>query len=242
LNRLEACIVKLKEAHVEIDDIVGRAMSVAGIYRAVPSDRIEREFRKSVGMAPLTTESLGDGSLRPAPPNRVALDFGNGHVEHSHGSSELGKSGLRRMLIALAQNPDGLSDSKLGLRADVSVKGGSFDSYLSKGRRSGWIDGERSKLKITALGLTALGPFDPLPTGRALLDFWLNKLGNSGTSRMLDVLSRMYPKRLTAAELGKHAGVSVDGGSFDSYLSKLRGFDLVTGDRATLKASEEFFR
>ena len=127
------------------------------------------------------------------------------------------------------------------LRADVSVKGGSFDTYLSKARRSGWVDGDRQSLKITRAGLEALGHWEPLPKGKDLLNHWIRKMGTGGASRMLLALSNLYPLSCTAQHLGITAGVSVDGGSFDTYLSRLRGFDLITGDRTALRASEEFF-
>jgi hypothetical protein len=187
---------------------------------------IETEFRRVKGMPPL--------------PMKVAPRLGI-TVTPQNGSSEIGKSGLRRMLIALAQNPQGLTDSKLGLRADVSVKGGSFDTYLSKARRSGWVDGDRQSLKITRAGLEALGHWEPLPKGKDLLNHWIRKMGTGGASRMLLALSNLYPLSCTAQHLGITAGVSVDGGSFDTYLSRLRGFDLITGDRTALRASEEFF-
>jgi hypothetical protein len=223
LDRLDKWISDLKETTKEVDRIITHAMQLSRLPQPDP---------RAVG-------PMGPPMLLVDP--RTMQLSGNALVSIDRDAS-IGKSGLRRMLTALAQNPAGLSDSKLGLRADVSVKGGSFDTYLSKGKKSGWIEGDRANLRITRAGLDALGPFDPLPTGRRLLDFWLGKLGAGGASRMLDVLSRFYPKSLTAAELGNHSNISVDGGSFDTYLSRLRGFDLISGSRSALKASEEFFK
>jgi len=87
----------------------------------------------------------------------------------SNGSAP--EAGLRRMLIALAQR-NGLSSRQVGVRAGMSSKSGTFGTYLSKARTCGWISGDKRNLEITSEGVSALGDFDPLPTGRALLDFW----------------------------------------------------------------------
>jgi uncharacterized protein len=157
------------------------------------------------------------------------------------GDASVGKSGLRRMLIALAQRPQGLTRRQLGLRARVSAKGGSFDTYLSKARVNGWVISEGERVVITDAGITALGSYEPLPEGEALLQHYLNEFGSSGAARMLRALADTYPNTLSRAELSEASGVSAAGGSFDTYLSRLRTLELVDGDRNGLRASDELF-
>ena len=144
------------------------------------------------------------------------------------------------MLIALAQRPQGLTRSQLGLRATVSAKGGSFDTYLSKARVSGWVTTGGDRILITADGVTALGDFEPLPSGSALLEHYVGQFGSSGAARMLRALAEAYPRALTRDELSEASNVSAAGGSFDTYLSKLRTLELVEG-RGELRASDELF-
>ena len=149
--------------------------------------------------------------------------------------------GLRRMLIALAQRPQGLSAKQLGVRAGLSSTSGTFGTYLGKGRSEGWIDGDRGLLNITGDGIIALGSnFEPLPTGRDLLAFWLGELGESGAARMLRVLADNYPRSMSREEIGEAAGISHTSGTFGTYLGKLRTLELVTG-KSDLKASDELF-
>jgi hypothetical protein len=155
------------------------------------------------------------------------------------GSPAVGKSGLRRMMIALAQRP-GLSRGQLGVRARLSSRSGSFDTYLSRMRSSGWLDGGPGDFRLTQTGLAALGSYEPLPQGRDLLEYWLRDLGNSGAARILRALAESYPKSMTRAELGEAAVLSDRSGSFDTYLSRLRSLELVVG-RGELTASEELF-
>lgn len=157
------------------------------------------------------------------------------------GSAELGNSGLRRMLIALAQRPQGLTNRQLGVRAGLSSQSGSFRTYLSKARTSGWFEDAGSVRKVTAAGLAALGSYEPLPTGRELLEYWLRELGESGASRILRALSEIFPEHLDNETLAQRAGMSADSGSFRTYLSKLRTLELVEGGRGATRASAELF-
>lgn len=152
----------------------------------------------------------------------------------------VGKGGLRRILVALAQRQQGLSVAQVGCRAGLSSKSGTFDTYLSRARKAGWIDGSRSLLRITDGGLAALGSYEPLPTGRELLRHWVGELGNGGASRMLEALAATYPRTLTAEELGETIGMALSG-TFDTYLSRLRRLELITGGRGGLKAADELF-
>jgi hypothetical protein len=180
---------------------------------------------------------------RPATPSPGQFQSRQTKPEHSsngHGEIKL-VSGARRMLVALAQRRQGLTDRQLGLRAQVSVNGGSFDTYLSALRSAGLIDGPRSKLVITESGVSEAGDYILLPSGKDLLNHYLGELGSGGASRMLRILADAYPDSLDARDLGERANVSVNGGSFDTYLSKLRTLELITGTRSALKASEELF-
>jgi len=155
------------------------------------------------------------------------------------GVSSLGNSGLRRILIALAQK-NGLSARQVGVRAGLSSSSGSFGTYLGKGRTEGWITGNRERLEITSAGLKVLGAYDPLPTGRELLQYWLGELGNSGASRILQTLAERKTS-FTAAQVGERTGLSASSGSFGTYLGKLRALELVEGSRDALRASPDLF-
>jgi Helicase HerA, central domain len=116
---------------------------------------------------------------------------------------------------------------------------GKLPAYLARMRSAGWIEDRTGKVFITATGLQALGPFDELPTGRALLDYWLNELG-SGAARMLKCLYDAAGP-LSKAELGERTGLSSQSGSFGTHLSRLRSLELISGRGDALIASEIFY-
>jgi len=153
----------------------------------------------------------------------------------TNGASPVG-GGLRRMMIALAQRPQGLTNRQLGVRAGLSSRSGTFSTYLSRGRSEGWIVDVGEKRSITDAGLLALGHWNPLPEGRDLVEYWLREL-KGGASRMLAVLADVQGP-LTNEELGEAAGISHRSGTFSTYLSRLRTLELVEG-RGELRLSEE---
>lgn len=186
--------------------------------------------------APRTYSTPTDpiAAIRQAIP--VVHRSGNG-VPISSGA--VGHGGLRRILIALAQRPQGLTNRQIGIRAGLSSKSGTFSNYLSKARTEGWIEDVGDIRRITRLGAEALGGFEPLPTGPALAEHWLRELGDSGAARILRALLDAYPDRLDNATIGERAGISPASGTFSNYVSKLRGLELVQGK--PLAASEELF-
>jgi len=207
-----------------------RAGEILGtLDRAIAS--IEAARRLSAAPSPARA-----ARARQAPPVRTATT----RQAAGDGAGSIGKSGLRRILIALAQR-QGLTNRQIGVRAGISSKSGTFSTYLSRARTQGWINDQGDRRFITDAGREALGAFEPLPSGHALLDYWLAQLGQSGAARILRVLAAIYPAGLSSTEVGERAQISSDGGTFSTYLSRLRTLELVTGGRGELRASEELF-
>lgn len=203
----------------ELRDLIKR---VAASYERLIDHSI------SIKLVPTVTTKLTVQSA--APPRQQPRDPGK------FDGSKVGNSGLRRMMVALAQCVNGLPDNKLAVRALMSLSG-TFTTYLSEARSQGWIEGDRKLLRITANGLDALGSYDPLPTGGDLAAYWKTKLP-TGAVAMLSALLEYFPKEYTAAELAEASGMAMSG-TFTTYLSKLRSLDLVTGSRSALKASDD---
>jgi hypothetical protein len=158
----------------------------------------------------------------------------------TNGSYVPGKGGDGRMLAALAQFPEGLTDSKLAILSGMTKRGGAFRTYLSKLRVNGLVTGDRGRLRITDQGVDAAGEVEPLPTGPELLDYWRRELGDSGARKIFDVLVEKYPQALLKHEVAAGADMEVAGGAFRTYVSKLRVMGLIEGS-GELRASEELF-
>lgn len=195
---------------------------------------------------PLVTRSKAVAIATRTPKALVAQAAGNGHADGDELAKLAakilnGRSGEKRMMVALAQRMP-LTRGQLSMRAKVSQKGGSFDTYVSRLSQLGWIGREGGDFVLTEEGRSNLGnDFEPLPTGQALLEHYIRQFGDSGSARMLAVLAEAYPNSLSREELGQMAEVSPSGGSFDTYISRLATLELITKERGAFKASDEFF-
>lgn len=150
------------------------------------------------------------------------------------------KSGLYRILTALAQRPNGLTRAQIGIRARLATRSGTFETYMSKANVSGWVKTDGTLVKITKAGLKELGPYEPLPSGRDLLNLYLAQFGASGAGRILAALANAYPKSLSREHAAEQANLVARSGTFETYISKLKTLELVTG-RTDLRASDELF-
>lgn len=158
----------------------------------------------------------------------------NGHAtitEHLAG-------GERKILTALAQYPGGRTKIQVAILTGYAHSGGGFNNYLSSLRGRGLLEGS-DNLRATDAGLAALGDFEPLPTGAALLAYWCGRLGKA-ERLILEQLCEQYPNALTKDSLGTRTGYEPNGGGFNNALSKLRTLELISG-RGELRASEDLF-
>lgn len=228
-----------------VQPIAGRLQTLGIAVNETISDFLE-DLRRLAGAPPARQDRQNDApalrqrEVHKAPPaaGRAAPDAPTPRHSQNQGSADIGNGGLRRIMISLAQRPQGLTKKQIGVRAGMSSSSGTFSTYLAKARTSGWIDGS-GVLKITPGGMAALGAYDPLPTGRELLEHWLRDLGG-GAGRILRACADRYPHAITKAEAAAEADMSESSGTFSTYLSKLRTLELITG-RGELRASDELF-
>lgn len=171
----------------------------------------------------------GNGHVRPTPGPRLVRE----------GAGEKLPRAERRILTALAQYPQGRAKNQVAVLTGYAVNGGGFNNSLSSLRSSGFLSGFGDRLEITDAGLSALGTYDPLPSGPDLLNHWMSQLGKA-EREALRTLADAWPNALPKEEIASRAGYAADGGGFNNALSKLRTLELVAG-RGELKASDDLF-
>jgi len=148
-------------------------------------------------------------------------------------------SGERRILTALAQHQQGRSKVQVAVLTGYAATGGGFNNYLGALRSHGLIQGDGDKLNITEAGIQALGSWDPLPMGSALIDHWRSRLGKA-ERLILETPTQVYPAALSKEEVAAQAGYEASGGGFNNALGRLRTLELVHG-RSELRASQNLF-
>lgn len=154
------------------------------------------------------------------------------------GNGELGAM-ARAFLTSLAQHPAGLTREVVLLNARYAAGGGPNKTFAELGRR-GLTDATGKLLRITAAGLAALGPFTPLPKGRALRDHVLADVDAMGR-KFLTAIFAAYPKPISRQDVLFLTGYAAGGGpnAAFSYLAR-RKYILLAG-KGTVIASKEFY-
>jgi hypothetical protein len=181
----------------------------------------------------------------PSPPLRNRLERAvkpapdrTSKGEELNGTLKLA-AGERRIVTALAQYPHGRSKVQVAVLTGYAATGGGFNNYLGALRSRGLIEGDGDKLTISEAGIQALGSWEPLPAGAALIDYWRNRLGKA-ERLILEALAHAYPDSLSKEGLAARARYEASGGGFNNALGRLRTLELVQG-RGELRASDDLF-
>ncbi len=245
----EADLAKFEFAVARLD-AMGKAL-LGDLTRELTSvGQATRELEAAVHLAavlgsPRARTAGASSAVLPTPPpalESVVASSGQGVVASAGPAAAGGPSfglGERKILIALAQHAGGLTKRQLAVMTGYAASGGGFQNYLSSLRGRGLIRGDQSGLQITDVGQAALGSYEPLPTGRALFEYWLRhrQLGRA-EREVLRVLHEEWPKAHPKQFVAMRAGYKPDGGGFQNALSKLRTLQLIEG-KLKIKASDQ---
>lgn len=219
ISRLQAESERLQKIADKCKEV---ALGLAGESQAIAAALRQAQSRVSTPPAP----------VRTAVPERAP-------IHHSNGTGEpLGRC-ARALLTALAQYPEGRTKNQIAILSGYSVTSGGFANALASIRSHGFAVGPSDHIRITPEGVTALGSFDPLPTGLELLAYWKRELPRC-EAKILGVLENTQAP-LSKEELGKQTGYSDTSGGFANALSRLRTLELITRG-SEIRLSEDFFQ
>lgn len=145
--------------------------------------------------------------------------------------------GEKAVLTAVGMYREGVLRDQLGVL--TGYKRSSRDAYVARLAAKGYVSFESGVLVATDSGLEALGgDFEPLPTGRALLDWWRQRLPE-GERRVLDVLVESGGKPVDRDVIDRATGYKRS--SRDAYLARLASRKLVEMGRGVVSAARELF-
>jgi hypothetical protein len=139
-------------------------------------------------------------------------------------------SKAERTILAVLATHGTLRAQQVSLLSGYSVKSSSFANALGKLRSNQYAVGGKEAISITELGHTALGDYEPLPTGRALIDHWMGNLARAERT-ILEALITAWPGPLTNEEIADTTGYSTTSSSFANALGRLRSLELARGGR-----------
>jgi hypothetical protein len=153
------------------------------------------------------------------------------------------KKAERLILTALAQyHPKSRSVRQIATLTGYASNGGGFRNAMSALNVKQYIEGGKGEWVITEAGFDALGAFDELPVGQALIDHWLDHFGpNSAHRKILEYLTSIYPDHASPEQIAEATGYVASGGGFRNAMSKLNTLELIEGGRGAWKASDDFY-
>jgi hypothetical protein len=219
------------------DTISGIAKRLPGITTELAT--VQLRLHTAADAAPALTPLQRRPAPAPAParaaprPQHALPRASTGHS----GNGSMPKA-ERLILTALAQYPDGRRKAQVAILTGYSVNGGAFNNSLGSLRSKGWIT-RGEPMQITETGLRELGPYEPLPVGPALLDYWMGNLGKA-ERLILKTAADAYPSSLNKHQTAVAAGYEANGGAFNNALGRLRSLELIRG-RGEIKASDDLF-
>lgn len=229
---------KLAEAASQISDMYDQLAAlqhtVAGVGTAAASTTPTPAPAPKASSAPAAPATPSPPlTTRPATP---AAPAPQPRPASSSGAAGLGRA--ERAILAVLATYGPRTHSQVALQSGYSGKGGGFNNALGRLRSTGRIVGGRDRIEMTAQGVADLGDFDPLPTGRALIDHWTRALGKAERS-IRTVLVDAWPASLTNEEIAERTEYSAGGGGFNNALGKLRTLELIHGTRSANMAADE---
>ena len=186
-----------------------------------------------------------------APPpivdRRTSRPFSPGRPGVKDAAAPLGPE--RRILAALAQAfPSGMTEAQWAIAAGMRRSGGTWGTYKSRLRVAGLIEcldrgagqaNPNGAWRATEAGLAALGDAPPQlpPPGRELVEFWAARVAAAGP--MLRVLAARFPDEVARANLATALDMTPSGGTFGTYLSRLRTAGLLDESGYGVRAAPE---
>lgn len=177
--------------------------------------------------------------------HRQTMRTVKGDAPSTESDTDKPSGGSLRILLVLGQryalDQKTITRSQLATLSGFKVSGGSFRTYISFLRTRGYIEGS-DDFKITMQGIEFLGELPQQPTNTdEMVAMWLEKLDGKARD-MLKYLVKVYPDGISKDELATAVELDAAGGSFRTYLSKLRVNGLALSDRdGRVQASESLF-
>lgn len=224
--------------------VEARKLAIDAIRQGVAT--AEREFTKAIDGLVQAQKAVGRSkvpvavraSAAPSAPIRPRASApAPARVIRGGGDSALGHGQLRQLMIAIAQHPEGISRTQLAMYARASITSSHFSNNLSTLRVKGWAEDRDRQFFPTEAGLAALGSYEPLPTGKGLVDYWLGFCGEGAKRRLLQALLDAGRGGISRPDLAVAADMSINSSHFSNLLSELRGAKLMEGSKTLCAGS-----
>lgn len=178
---------------------------------------------------PAVTEAKPSPAKFSQPRNGSAPSGGNGTTK---------RGAEMRILRVLAQrHPARLTVAQWATLAGMKRTGGTWGTYVSRLRTAGYLDEQRGLVSVTRAGLAAADVrTERASTPAEIRAMWKKAVGGAG--RLIDILDTAR-SGMSRAGLAAAAQMTAAGGTFGTYLSRLRSNGLIVEGGGTIRLVEE---
>lgn len=186
---------------------------------------------------PRSTRTPEHRPIHMPEPAAQAYATRKGYIEKKAYNGDLGPE-RRPLAVLAAVYPAGMTEAQWATAAGMKRTGGTWNTYKSRLRTAGMIDiWANGQITATPVAMETLGDrIEPMPApGPALVDFWAQKVGGAGP--MLRKLADFYPNEVSRQRLAEHMNMTPTGGTFNTYLSRLRSPGLIEERGKDLRCS-----
>jgi uncharacterized protein len=236
-ERVEVPVLTEYEKKLLIDVNERLAEFTGHMPKIVQASRLLQRLQDETRVDVCTEKPTRDpGAATAAPKSSPQLPSPG--IPELHGAIATLPKAQRMILTALVQHGRA-SKSKVAVLTGYASNGGGFNNAVSWLRSQGYLEGRGDLLQATPAGIEALGPVEPLPRGKELIEQWCRDLPKA-ESLILRHLCHLYPHEITKEILAANVNYEPSGGGFNNALSRLRTLELIEG-RGSLKASDALF-
>jgi len=153
------------------------------------------------------------------------------------GDVRLGGGALRMVQALADRHPAKFTEAQWATMSGLKRTGGTWSTYKSRIVQAGFVVEQGGYWTATDEAVSQFGDASRAPqTPEELLTDWKQKLGG-GPARMLEAL---WAEPMSREQLAEAVNVEVTGGTFGTYLSRLRSNGLVNESGGVLSLSDAF--
>ena len=194
-------------------------------------------------LAPLAVEIVTSPTSGPAAEEATApVTVPPAPRAKARSTARRGEGAELRILRVLVAHGRPATMRQWATLAGLSAKGGTWSTYVSRLRTSGYLGaGVGGTWFVNDAGRAAAGEVGPPPSSEELVGRWCEAVGAGAAGRMLAVLAGRYPATVDREALAEELGLAASGGTFGTYLSRLVSNGLATRLPEGVRAAGELF-
>lgn len=233
-------LIDLRNLHTKIAQSRGAIEEIQNQLNAITEKYESDDETKALAVAAAKEVKKNWAELQGKPPAKAPAP----EKAFTHGSFDkplMGSlpDGERKVLTAIAQYSDRGGATRDQVTLLTGYKRSTRDAYINRLATKAFVVGSNNRLFAQPAGIAALGDFEPMPTGSALKDWWLERLPE-GEAKVFRVVLKAHPHWVDRDSISEETEYKRS--TRDAYINRLGTRRLVeTNPGEGVRASDDLF-